>query len=110
VIIGAIAAGAFFSMLHVMRFYAIASIAFDIPMVVYYGFKKSFSYDNKVIYRFWLPKIILSLMLVVSVWTGYIWITLILIILYFLHLVTNQQDDLVSIFKFVNNKLFKRSV
>jgi teichuronic acid exporter len=107
VIIGAIAAGAFFSMLHVMRFYTIASVAFDIPMTVYFGFKKSFDFENKVILKFWLPKILLSILLIVSVWTGHTWITIILVALYLTHLLINQQDDILNMFNFVRRRLFK---
>jgi len=99
VIIGAIAAGAFFSVKHVICFYAIASVAFDIPMTVYFGFKKSFNYENKVILRFWLPKILLSALLIASVWFDYNWITIILLALYFVHLIFDQRGDISSLFR-----------
>ncbi|HJZ39568.1 MAG TPA: oligosaccharide flippase family protein [Bacteroidales bacterium] len=108
VIIAAIAAGAFFSMLHVLRFYAIASVVFDIPMTVYFGFKKSFGFENKVILKFWLPKILLSIMLIVTVWVSLTWLTILLISLYLLHLIVDQKEDIFSLYKILI-KRFKNS-
>jgi O-antigen/teichoic acid export membrane protein len=105
VIIAAIAAGAFFSMVHVMRFYAIVSVSFDIPMTVYFGFKKSFGFENKVILKFWMPKILLSMMLIATVWLGLTWLTVLLISLYLVHLVVDQREDISSLFRIMNKRI-----
>jgi O-antigen/teichoic acid export membrane protein len=99
VIIGAIAAGAFFSMVHVIRFYAIAAVTFDIPMVIYFGFKKSFGFENKVILKFWLPKLILSVLLIITVWLGLTWYTALLTTVYLVHIVTDQKEDISNLFR-----------
>ena len=105
VIIGAIAAGALFSMVHVLRFYAIASAAIDIPIVVYFGFKKAFGFENKVIIKFWFPKIILSVLLIISIWLNLTWLTLLFVLLYFVHLVIDQKEDIISIFRMLRKKI-----
>lgn len=109
VIIVSIGAGAFFSMVHVLRFYALAFVIFDIPLVMYYGFKKSFGYDTKTILKFWLPKVFLSVLLIMSVWLNYTFITAILASLYLIHLLASQRDDLKNIFRFAKNKVRNNS-
>lgn len=99
VIILAIGAGAFFSMTHVLRFYALAFVLVDMPLVMYYGFKKSFGYDHSTIIKFWLPKMILSVLMIFSVWFGNTWMTALLAFAYFLHLIVSQKDDIYSVFR-----------
>jgi O-antigen/teichoic acid export membrane protein len=109
-IISAIVLGSFFSMLHVLRFYSIVFIAIDIPFVMYYGFKKSFGFESKVILQFWMPKVLLSVLLVLSVWMATTWLTLLLMALYFIHLIINQKEDITKTFSFVTNKLSNRKL
>jgi PST family polysaccharide transporter len=109
VIIAAIALGSFFSVIHVLRFYAIVSIVFDKPFVLYYGFKKSFGISTKVILDFWIPKLVLSILMIVSVWLDYKWLTAGLLTLYFVHLVINQKEDIVKTFNFVLKKVLFKS-
>jgi teichuronic acid exporter len=104
-IIAAIALGSVFSMVHILRFYSLVFIAIDIPFVMYYGFKKSFGFENKVILQFWVPKVLLSVFLVISVWIGLTWLTMILMALYLVHLIMNQKDDITKTYGFVLNKL-----
>ncbi len=103
-IIAAIALGAFFSMVHVLRFYALVFIAIDIPFVMYYGFKKSFGFETRVILKFWIPKVLLSLLLVISVWLGTTWLTLLLMTIYLIHLIIDQKEDITKTYSFVVNK------
>ncbi|HLO59730.1 MAG TPA: lipopolysaccharide biosynthesis protein [Bacteroidales bacterium] len=105
IIILSIGAGAFISMIHVLRFYSLAFILFDIPLVMYYGFKKSFGYTMPVILRFWVPKVILSGLMVVSVWINLKELTVILAVLYFLHLVFDQREDILNVFKFLRKRM-----
>jgi|SRR5512133_641099 O-antigen/teichoic acid export membrane protein len=108
VIILSISAGAFFSMVHVLRFYSLAFIVFDIPLVMYYGFKKSFGYETSVILKFWLPKVILSVLMIISIWTEMKDATIVLAVLYFVHLIFDQREDLRNIFRFIHKKASAR--
>ncbi len=108
VIIAAIAAGALFSMVHVLRFYAIASVVFDIPLVIYYGFKKAFGFENKIIFKFWLPKIILSVLLIISIWINLTWLTILFTSLYFIHLIIDQREDIINMFRKLIKKIGKK--
>jgi type IV secretory pathway VirB3-like protein len=75
---------------------------------MYYGFRKSFGYETRVILRFWMPKIILSVLMIVSVWMGITWLTLVLMALYFIHLIIDQKDDIAKTYSFVMNRLVKK--
>ena len=108
VVVGAIALGATISVLHVMRFYTLASVAFDIPFVIYYGFKKSFGFKTRTILAFWIPKIVLSLLMVGSVWLKYKYLTIGLSAVYFIHLVIDQRNDLKNIIIFIRKKYLRR--
>jgi O-antigen/teichoic acid export membrane protein len=108
VIILSIGAGAFFSMVHVLRFYALAFIIFDVPLVMYYGFKKSFGYDTKTILKFWLPKVILSASMVISIWIDYKWITVCLTTIYMIHLLISQKDDIHNLVGFIRKKRYQK--
>jgi O-antigen/teichoic acid export membrane protein len=105
IIILSISAGAFISMIHVLRFYSLAFIIFDIPLVMYYGFRKSFGYTVPVILRFWLPKVLLSVFMVISVWMNLKEVTIILAVLYFLHLIFDQREDILNVFKFLRKRM-----
>jgi len=105
VIILSIGAGAFFSIVHVLRFYSLAFVIFDIPLVLYYGFKKTFGYDTKTILKFWLPKIILSVLMIISVWTDYTWITACLATTYLIHLLISQKDDIHNLVRFIRKRI-----
>ena len=105
VIIAAIALGAVFSYVHVLRFYCLAFIAVDIPFVMYYGFKKSFGFKTSIILYFWVPKVILSVLLIFTIWFKYKWMTMIIMFIYLVHLVIDQRNDIVSTFRFVTKKL-----
>jgi hypothetical protein len=103
-IIVAIGAGAFFSYVHILRFYTIAIVGFDIPINIYYGFKKSFGYSNQEILKFWLLKIVLSSLIIATVWLEYRLITVALMLSYLIHLIILQRDDIVQIFGFLKKK------
>ncbi|MBN1182566.1 MAG: lipopolysaccharide biosynthesis protein [Bacteroidales bacterium] len=105
IIIGAIAVGALFSMVHVLRFYALSSVALDIPLVAYFGFKKAFGFENKVIIKFWLPKIILSVILIITIWLNLTWLTIIFVFLYFVHLAIDQKEDIFNLFRMFRIKI-----
>ena len=104
VIIVSISAGAFFSMVHVLRFYSLAFVLFDIPLVMYYGFKKSFGFDNIT------PKVILSVLLIISVWIKLNELTVLLMSLYFIHLIVNQKDDIINTWRYMKKKIVERQI
>lgn len=105
IIVSAIALGAVFSMVHVLRFYALAFVGIDIPFVMYYGFKKSFGFQSKTILTFWLPKILICLLLIFAIWFKMKPGIYILLILYLIHLIIDQKNDIASSLKLIQRKL-----
>jgi O-antigen/teichoic acid export membrane protein len=105
IIVVAIVAGTFFSVAHVLRFYALAFILTDIPFVLYYGFKKSFGYETRDILLFWVPKIVLSAAMVFSVWFSLTWLTIIFMAIYLIHLIANQREDISKTFGYLLKKV-----
>lgn len=105
ILISAIATGAFFSYVHVLRFYSLAFVAVNLPLVMFYGFKQSFGFEIKEIMSFWIPKILLSLFMIVSIWTEQLWLTILFTIIYLLHLIIRQREDIANGFRFIARKL-----
>jgi O-antigen/teichoic acid export membrane protein len=105
IIIAAIIAGAFFSIVHILLFYTVSIVCIDIPIVLYYGFKKSFGYSNRVILNFWIPKLGLSTLMIISVWSELQWLTIAFALLYLTHLLIRQRQDINSTYKFVLKKI-----
>jgi teichuronic acid exporter len=104
VLIAAIATGAAFSYVHVMRFYALAFIIVNLPLVVHYGFRLSFGFDLKGLLFFWVPKIALSFFMIISIWIQMEWLTFVLAILYLIHLVIRQKEDIVSTLRYLHRR------
>jgi O-antigen/teichoic acid export membrane protein len=109
IMIAAIASGALFSYVHILIFYALSFRAINLPLVMHYGFKLSFGFEMKEILSFWLPKILLSLLIILSIWGAYTWFTLAFTLLYLLHLVVAQREDIRNGFRYLVNRFSKGS-
>jgi teichuronic acid exporter len=104
-IIGSIAFGAMFSMIDILRVYSIVFVGIVIPCVLYWGFKKAFGFDMKTILKFWVPKLTLSLFIIISIWMDTWYLTIGLLCVYLIHLILAQRKDIYNTFMFVKNKL-----
>jgi len=105
VVILAIVGGAFISYVHVLIFYTIAIVCIDIPVVLYYGFKKAFGFETKVILYFWIPKLGLSTILIISVWLKFQWLTVLAAGIYLIHLIIMQRDNIGKTYGFIMKKM-----
>ena len=101
ILILAIATGAFFSYVHVLRFYALAFVLINLPLVLHYGFRISFGFKPKEILSFWIPKIALSFLMIISIWTKYEWVTFSLALAYLVHLIIRQREDIRNIYRYL---------
>ncbi|MBA7528566.1 hypothetical protein ES705_20753 [subsurface metagenome] len=106
-VVGSIVVGAFFSVLHIIRFYTLFYLIAVIPIVLYVGFYKSFSFPVKRILRFWLLKLVLSVSLVFSIWFGTKLYSSILLGLYFIHLIFFQRKEIIAFFGILKNRILK---
>ena len=106
-IVGSIVVGAFFSVLHIIRFYTLFYLIAVIPIVLYIGFYKSFRFSGKRILSFWLPKLVLLVALVFEIWFGTMKYIAILLGLYLIHLVFFQRKAIMTFLEIVKNRILK---
>ncbi|WP_210486298.1 oligosaccharide flippase family protein [Rufibacter aurantiacus] len=84
--------GAFFSVKDIVRVYALGYLLVNVPVNLYFGFVKSFGYDFQFIVRFWMPKIILSLLILFALWVGMYKALPILLLVYFTYLIVKNRS------------------
>ncbi len=107
ILVAGIVIGAFFSALDILRFYSLAFILVQVPVSLYFGHYRVLKFSASQIMKFWGPKIILTILLVFSIWFGNLVITSIIIILYVLDTLVFRFKDLREIFIMVKDKLLK---
>ncbi len=105
ILILAIASGAIFSYVHILRFYALAFVLVNLPLVLHYGFRISFGFELKEILSFWIPKIILSVLMIISIWIKYEWSTIVFALIYLIHLIIRQREDIANGYRYIVKKL-----
>ncbi|MGD2035566.1 MAG: oligosaccharide flippase family protein [Bacteroidales bacterium] len=98
ILVSGIVAGAFFSALHIVRGYAIAFIFVQTPVSLYFGHYRILKFRPKQIFRFWVPKVILTGGFIFSIWFGNKTITAILSALFILDTFISQGKDLLNLF------------
>ena len=110
ILVAGIVVGTFFSPLHILRFYAIAFIMVQTPVILYFGYYKILNFTKKQIFLFWLPKIILTSAMIFSIWFGNIIITACLMALFVFDTIYFRFSDLKEIFIILKAKLYKKEV
>lgn len=105
ILIIGIVIGAFFSPLHIIRFYALALVVVQMPVNLYFGHYRILKFTRKQILRFWGPKIVITTGLIFSLWFGNGVITGSLLLLFFIDTIMYQGKDMVKIFNLVKAKL-----
>lgn len=100
-----IVVGAFFSALHILRFYSLSFILIQTPLSMYFGHYKLFKFTPKQIVKFWVPKVVLTAGMIFSIWFGNQIITAVLLVLFLLDTLLTQGKDIKEIFILVKSKL-----
>lgn len=108
ILVVGIAIGAFFSPLHIIRFYALALVLVQTPVNLYFGHYKILRFTTKQILVFWGPKVLITTGLIFSIWFGNPIITASLLVLFFLDTIVYQGKDLKKIFYLFQRKLLKK--
>ena len=101
----AIVAGAFYSMMMVAIAYAFSYMVLIVPIFLYFGFYKIFGYTANQIIKFWLPKLLLGVALLLSVYFGMQMYLYLLLGGYLLHLIYNQRNELLKLKEITVRKL-----
>jgi len=102
-----IAVGAFFSSLHIIRFYALSFLLAQ-TLSLYFGHYKLFKYTLWQLFRFWGPKIIITALMIFSIWFGNKIITASLLLIFILDTIYSHGKDMKKIVFLVKSKLLKR--
>ncbi len=110
ILVVGIVVGAFFSALHILRFYALAFVLIQTPVSLYFGHYKILKFTGRQIIKFWVPKVLLTAGLVFSIWFGNSVITSLVLLLFFFDTIIYQGKDLVKIYYLLKNKLLNKSV
>jgi hypothetical protein len=105
VLSAAIATGAIFSYVHVLRLYSLAFIVVNLPLVMYVGFKRSFGFEMKEILSFWVPKIVLSAFMIGFIWVENVYLTATCSLIYLVHLIIRQREDIKNGYSLLLRKL-----
>jgi O-antigen/teichoic acid export membrane protein len=108
VMIAAILSGAYFSVVQIARFYALSYILLTVPINLYMGFYKAIGFHPMSIIRFWIPKLVLILGMLISIWLDKSLITYFLLGIYFGHIVIFQWHDLKKMVELVVRRLRKK--
>ena len=102
--VAAIIFGSFYSVKMIAISYTICYMAIIVPLHLYIGFVKTFGFSWSYIIKFWLPKITLGILLLISVlMERQIWL-IGLIILFSIHLLYYQRNE----FKQLKNLIINR--
>jgi O-antigen/teichoic acid export membrane protein len=97
--------GAFFSVKVIAISYTVSYVIVIIPINLYYGFIKTFGYTMSHILKFWMPKLILGISILVALIFGKdLWVDG-LMILFAIHLAYFQRHDLKKLKELVMNRL-----
>ncbi len=105
IMVGAIILGSLFSVLDIARFYTLSYLVFIIPINLVYGFGKTFGFELRKVLKFWGPKLLLSCIILFSIWSDRYVLSVTAIFLYLLHLLYFQRSDIVKFFAFVSEKV-----
>lgn len=105
VIVLFIIVGAMFSALMVSRMVALVQIILILPVTVFYSFGRALKFDFKVLLWWYLPRIILFGGIFISIWEDMLYLTVIQMILYLVHLVLVQKNELYRLKEFVISKI-----
>jgi len=92
--VAAIAWGALYSMVMVAVAYTFCFMIVIVPINIYFGFIKAFGYPWKFILSFWLPKIIIGIAILVTIYLSIILWQVIFMALLLVHILYYQRNDL----------------
>ncbi len=105
ILVAGITVGAFFSALHVIRFYALSFLLVQVPVVLYYAQYRILKINAGDLLKFWGPKLVLSAGLVFSIWFGNRLISAILLLLFLADTLIFQGKNILQAVVLVKDKI-----
>ncbi len=104
IMVAAIILGSLYSVLDIARFYSLSYLVLIIPINLVFGFGKTFGFEPRKVINFWLPKLLLYLVMLFSIWNDIYVISVTAISLYLVHLLFFQRNDINEFFAFLGKK------
>jgi hypothetical protein len=75
-----------------------------LPINLYFGFIKNLGYSIITVVVFWMPKIILCLLLYIFIWNNQRLLLSLTLLLLFIHVISNQYKDFMSLFVYIRQR------
>jgi O-antigen/teichoic acid export membrane protein len=107
ILVAGIVIGAFFSALHIIRFYALALALLQTPMSLYFGHYRILGFNIRQIFKFWMPKVIITNCLIFSIWFGNIYITSLILIIAIFEAIIFRYKDILEVSILLKDKWLK---
>jgi len=104
ILVVGITVGAFFSAIHIIRFYALSFLLVQIPVDLYFGHYRILKFKAGDLLKFWGPKVILSIGIVFSIWFGNSYISGALLLLFMTDVILKQGKDILQTISLVYDK------
>ena len=105
--VSAIIFGSIYSMNAVAISYTFCYMVFIVPLHVWYGFYKSFGFNFAFILKFWMPKIVMGLAMMVGVYYELQQLLYVVMAVYLAHLLFNQRSELSKVKNLISQKISK---
>ncbi len=96
-LISGIVLGAFTSLIAIVQFYSISFFLFVLTFTLFYGFIYSLNFDRKKVFIFWIPKILISTSLWISLYFSALRVTELLIFILTLYLLFDGRKEIYKI-------------
>jgi O-antigen/teichoic acid export membrane protein len=107
ILVVGIVIGAFFSPLYILRCYALSFILVQIPVSLYFGHYRILKFTARQIFQFWVPKIIITALLIFSIWFGNMLTTFVIMVIYTFETVYFRYNDIKEVFFSIKDRLMK---
>jgi teichuronic acid exporter len=102
-----IAVGTIFSPLYILRFYAISFICIQVPLSLYFGHYRILKFTPRQLIIFWLPKVILTIGLIFSIWFGNTLTNSVILFFFIVDSLLLKGSDLKDLLKLIYGRIFK---
>ncbi len=94
ILVLAIVIGSLYSVVVIAIIYTFSYIVFIVPIQLYVGFYRTYGFSLKYLLKFWVPKLIIGFMLVISILFEQRLMLFGLLTLYLIHILYFQRNDL----------------
>ena len=94
ILVSAIVIGSLYSVVVIAIIYTFSYIAFIVPIQLYVGFYRTYGFSLKYLLKFWVPKLVIGFMLVISILFEQRLMLFGLLSIYLIHILYFQRNDL----------------